>query len=243
MKPVAIFVLFVLYAAAAVGQTPVGENPEKEVIAIVGGKKFSVEDKDRLSGLILGQLLEQFARDNRIEPSEEELEVFIRKSDEMQRRHRMQMEQDRKNLVAELKDSSLSAQRRKEIESRLQTIESILQSNREMNTETGGQQQLLSMKRRIARQVVRSWKINKALYARYGGRVIFQQAGVEPLDAYRDFLREQQRSGAFRIVDKRCEASFWRYFTDDAMHAFYPQDEGARFINTPWWLMESPPEE
>jgi hypothetical protein len=73
--------------------------------------------------------------------------------------------------------------------------------------------------------------------------VIFQQAGVEPLDAYRDFLREQEKIGAFRILDRRYEASFWRYFTNDDMHTFYAKDEGAKFINTPWWMMEQPPQE
>jgi hypothetical protein len=60
----------------------------------------------------------------------------------------------------------------------------------------GMEDQMRLMKRQIAQQFVKSWKINKALYAQYGGRVIFQQAGVEPLDAYRDFLKEQEKKGA-----------------------------------------------
>ena len=60
----------------------------------------------------------------------------------------------------------------------------------------------------------------------HGGRVIFQQAGPEPLDACRDFLKEQQKMRAFQILDTKHEAS---------------KEEGARFINTPWWLMEKPP--
>jgi hypothetical protein len=82
--------------------------------------------------------------------------------------------------------------------------------------------------------------VNKAFYEQYGGRVIFQQAGVEPLDTYRDFLKEQEEKGAFRILDKQYEAGFWRYFTNEAMHFFYSEDDGAKFINTPWWLMEEP---
>ncbi|MBM2840094.1 MAG: hypothetical protein HW412_622, partial [Bacteroidetes bacterium] len=27
-------------------------------------------------------------------------------------------------------------------------------------------------------------------------------------------------------------------FTDDGMHTFYSKGDGAKFINTPWWLME-----
>jgi hypothetical protein len=107
----------------------------------------------------------------------------------------------------------------------------------------GMEDQMRLMKRQIAQQFVKSWKINKALYAQYGGRVIFQQAGVEPLDAYRDFLKEQEKKGAFQIIDKQYEPEFWRYFTNDAMHRFCDKNEGAKFINTPWWMMEETPEE
>lgn len=243
MRPIALLVVFLLIGEVAADQSSRAEIPEKDVIAVVLGKKIPVEDKDRLSGLIFGALLERFVRDNKIEPTDEELKAFILKSEEMDRQHQIQLEKDRKKLAAELKDPAVSEHDRKEKESRLQTIESILKSNREMKVQAGGEKQLLEMKRQMAWQFVRSWKINKALFAKYGGRVIFQQAGVEPIDAYRDFLREQQKSGAFQILDKKYEASFWRYFINDAMHTFYPEGEGAKFINTPWWMMDQTPEQ
>ena len=70
--------------------------------------------------------------------------------------------------------------------------------------------------------------------------MIFQQAGPEPVDAYRDFLREQEKNGSFQILDKQYRAPFWQYFTNDAMHTFYSKSDGAKFINSPWWLMEQP---
>ncbi len=243
MRPIALVVVFLLIGEIAADQSPRAETPEKDIIAVVFGKKIPVDDKDRLSGLILGALLERFVRDNKIEPTDEELKAFILRSEEMERQHRIQLEKDRKKLVAELKDPAVSEHDRKEKESRLQTIESILKSNREMKAQVKGEKQLLEMKRQMAWQFVRSWKINKALFAKYGGRVIFQQAGVEPIDAYRDFLKEQEKSGAFQILDKKYEASFWRYFTNDAMHTFYPEGEGAKFINTPWWMMDQTPEQ
>ncbi len=243
MRSIVLLVVFVLIGEVAADPSPRAETPEKDIIAVVLGKKIPVADKDRLSGLILGALLERFVRDNKIEPTNGELKAFILRSEEMDRQHQIQLEKDRKKLAAELKGPAVSEHDRKEKESRLQTIESILKSNREMKAQAGGEKQLLEMKRQMAWQFVRSWKINKALFAKYGGRVIFQQAGVEPIDAYRDFLREQQKSGAFQILDKKYEASFWRYFTNDAMHAFYPEGEGAKFINTPWWMMDQTPEQ
>ena len=243
MKPIVILLMMGLVAGAAYAQTPQA-NSDSDVIAVVLGEEITVEDKDRLDGLIFGALLEQFAKDNKIEPTEEELDVFVVKTEEKERQHQLEFEENRKRLVAELKATTLSERERQDKESQLQTIESILKTTREMKEQTRGmQEQLRPMKRQMARQFVGTWKINKTLYAKYGGRVIFQQAGVEPLDAYRDFLREQEKNGAFQILDKQYEAPFWRYFTNDAMHTFYSKDDGAKFINTPWWMIEQSPKE
>ena len=138
-----------------------------------------------------------------------------------------------------MKSASLDDEGRKSAEAQLKTVEDILKTDREMQDETKGiEEEVRLAMRDMARNIVNTWKINKALYEKYGGRVIFQQMGVEPVDAYRDFLREQEKNGAFKIIDKKYEAGFWRYYTNDAMHTFYPDDEGRKFINTPWWMME-----
>lgn len=244
LNPIAILLVMSLAAGAAFAETPPAKDSGKDAIAMVLGKKVTAKDKNRLNGLIFGALLEKFARENKVEPTDKELDTFVMKTEEIEKQHQIKFEEDRKKLVIALKSTSLSTRERKDKKSQLQTLESILKTTREMKEGTKGmEEQLRTMKRKNARRFVRSWKINKALYAKYGGRVIFQQAGVEPLDAYRDFLREQEKNGAFRILDKKYEAPFWRYFTNDAMHNFYPKDDGAKFINTPWWMMEQPPEE
>ncbi len=100
------------------------------------------------------------------------------------------------------------------------------------------------MQREFARAIIQQWKVNRALYEQYGGRIIFQQLGPEPLDAYREFLEEKRREGAFEINDPELVAEFWRYFTDDSIHSFYrPGDpSGARALATPPWTQLEPPE-
>jgi hypothetical protein len=138
--------------------------------------------------------------------------------------------------------SPISEKDRKDKEAQLQSIEKILKTKRDLKELSGGmEEQMRTARRNLAQRFVRAWKINKALYAKYGGRIIFQQGGVEPLDAYRDFLKEQEKKGTFQIVDKNYEAPFWKYFTNDAMHTFYAKEEGEKFINTPWWMMEEAP--
>jgi hypothetical protein len=91
----------------------------------------------------------------------------------------------------------------------------------------------------VAAAFIRQWKINRSLYREYGGRVIFQQGGPEPLDAYRLFLEERQRDGDFEILDPALGAEFWRYYRNDAMHSFYPPGsaEEKRVFERPSWAV------
>jgi len=97
--------------------------------------------------------------------------------------------------------------------------------------------QVETMQRDMARSMIRQWKLNRALYRQYGGRIIYQQLGPEPLDAYRLYLEERQAAGDFRITDAQLAARFWRYFTDDSIHSFYAPGSaaGAQAFERPPW--------
>lgn len=225
-------------------EMPAEDAADAKVIAVVLGKKITVAEKEKLNEIIFGELLKQFAAENKIEPTQEELEAFVQKTKEKEKQHQINLRADRERLIEELKSESLPDQEREQKASHLKTIERILKRERDMDEGTKGMdEKMRTVRLQMAQQFVKSWKINKALYEKYGGRVIFQQAGVEPLDAYRDFLKEQEKEGAFRILDKSLEESFWHYFTNDAMHTFYDKEDGAKFINNPWWMSDGPPDE
>lgn len=96
-------------------------------------------------------------------------------------------------------------------------------------------EQIAAMRREMTQSIIRQWKTNRQLYSEYGGRVIYQQLGPEPLDAYRRFIEERQRAGAFTIVEESYKTPFWRYFTDDTMHTFFePGSEASAFEVPPW---------
>ena len=92
----------------------------------------------------------------------------------------------------------------------------------------------------IATAFIMQWKINRALYEQYGGRIIFQQGGPEPLDAYRKFLEENAARGDVQIVDKDLEAGFWRYYRDESIHDFVKPGsaEEAKAFAAPPWLVD-----
>jgi hypothetical protein len=232
--------VFVIPVSSQIDQSKTLEQ-DNETIAVVLGKKITVKDKDKLNGVIFGALLEQYAKDNKIEPTEAELDAFVKKTEEISRQQQADFEKDRKKLTQELKPPSLTEKEKKEKTEQLKTIENILKITKEAEERTRGMdEKMQTMKRNMAQHFVKTWKINKSLYEKYGGRVIFQQAGVEPLDAYRQFLKEQEMKGAFKILNKDYEVSFWKYFINDSMHTFYSKDDGAKFMKTPWWLMDKP---
>jgi len=98
-------------------------------------------------------------------------------------------------------------------------------------------EQAETMRRDMATAMIRQWKINKSLYETYGGRIIYQQLGPGPLDAYREFLEERERAGAFTITDPALAERFWAYFKDDSRHDFMEpdsEDEAHAFSVPPW---------
>jgi len=213
------------------------------VIAVVCGQDITLQDKSRLDGLIVATLLDKFAKDNKIATTEAELDAFTRQTEEKHKEHQQELEQDLPELRRELQSTTLNDRDRKDKEELLRLTERALKSFREIQKlSQDKEEEMRPMKRRRAEQFVLRWKINQTLYQKYGGRVIFQQAGVEPLDAYRDFLRDQERTGAFIIVDKESATQFWRYFTTDRLHTFLPPAEAAQSMQIPWWLIEKQPE-
>ncbi|MDH3895396.1 MAG: hypothetical protein OES78_12630, partial [Chromatiales bacterium] len=95
--------------------------------------------------------------------------------------------------------------------------------------------QVDAMRRDMGRSMIRQWKINKALYREYGGRVIYQQFGPEPLDAYREYLEAQQREGTFVIHEMAFEDEFWSDFSDDSKHSFFERGTEASAFEVPTW--------
>lgn len=240
-KILLIIALFANGAINAISQTtpPVDPGEDKKPLATVLGKTIGTEQKDQLDGLIFGALLDQYAKDNGIEPTEAEIKLFLDYQESTSLNSLQKSESDKSQLEKELESRSLSAEQRKEKQSELEKVETDIRNQKETRVEAGKyEEQLRPMRRDMAIRQVKHFKINQVLFKKYGGRVIFQQAGVEPLDAYRDFLLEEQKKGRFTINDKDDEAAFWKYFTDDKTHTFFSSDEGPKMMEKPFWLME-----
>ena len=86
----------------------------------------------------------------------------------------------------------------------------------------------------IGEQFVKGWKLDRALYQKYGGTVIFQQGNpMEPVGAYRKFLEEMEQAKVFEIYDPDNRTKFWHYFV--RKHPFQASPKDINF-DKPWWM-------
>ncbi|RYD35304.1 MAG: hypothetical protein EOP87_07595 [Verrucomicrobiaceae bacterium] len=218
-----------------------GKDPEEKpaMIAEVLGKPIKADQSEALTSLIFTAMMGKYAKEKNIEATDKEIETFLAKGDEMGKVSRQGFVKDKKRLEEELKSTTLSAADRKKKEEELAMAEDLLKT---MAEDADKPPERHPEETKMAREFVRTWKVNRELFKQYGGRVIFQQAGPEPVDAYRDFLREEEAKGSFRITDAKAKEVFWKYFTDESMHTFLDAKDGAQAMEIPWWLKEQKPE-
>jgi len=209
----------------------VAAHPERDptdVIATVLGEVITVADATEIGidSLINGALLTQFAKDNGIEATEEELTAFTDWLAANARESLTEFEAQRVELLAALEAADDASRAR--IQGRLDTVVSLIEARSEPPPDP-------ALTRPIAKRWVENWKIQKALFDKYGGRAHYQQAGVQPFDAVIEFLQEQEAKGAFTILDDSYEDEFWAYWRSDG-HDFIPEEKAAELLATPMWL-------
>jgi len=141
-------------------------------------------------------------------------------------------------LDRQLSNADLVDSERAQLSAERDAVQSLLDTLAELEASAGEDPAAEQAARReVAAAFIRHWKRHRALYRQYGGWLVHQQTGPEPLDAYRQFLEAQQDKGNFRILDEDLARNFWRYYRDDGIHVFYPPDGEAaeRAFETPPW--------
>jgi hypothetical protein len=79
------------------------------------------------------------------------------------------------------------------------------------------------------------WKIERELFKRYGGVVAVSKfRSPIPLEAYRRFLEDTQRTGAFEIFDPKLRQAFFEQLSEKPRFTVPPEEIN---FDKPWWLM------
>jgi hypothetical protein len=213
--------------SASAASRPAGEG---KVMAVVLG--MSITDRDipmpkltsapadpgwaeqyrnrTLSGRIMKPLVDRFVRENQLEPTEAELQAA---TEGVRRQIADRDWRDRSELAevtAKLNAGGLEAREQRRHESSKRAMEKTIEISGRIQTRPAADGKDIA--RRLAEWQVPSWKLHRALYRKYGGTVIWQQAGIEAVGAMRTFLEEQQKAGNLKIQDPQFENEFWKYF-------------------------------
>lgn len=239
-------------AAEKAADTPVamvfGQHVYAKDLVVPGGAQAKdaataeLAKGEALRARVWTAVFDEYAHRRKIEPTLAEINSQIEGHRRITARLDAERVQQREALMAELKSPNLSEARRKAAQQHLDTLNRLAEfdARRAQELRDPAQQKMQQeSERRVAAQWVRQWKLNQALYREFGGRIIFQQAGWEPIDAYRKLLDQAEASRQLVLTDPVWRAAVYRYFE----HRFVYADEAkARYyFEKPYW--ERTPEE
>jgi hypothetical protein len=90
----------------------------------------------------------------------------------------------------------------------------------------------------FAQWMLGNWKLQKHLYAEFGGgRILWQQGGLEAFDAMRTCLESVEKKGEFKITDAELRAKLYEYWTRS--HGAFLTDDKEQIRTTflePEWI-------
>ncbi|QPG05982.1 SurA N-terminal domain-containing protein [Salinimonas marina] len=88
--------------------------------------------------------------------------------------------------------------------------------------------------KKMAREQVNTWLIDKALYQQHGGVVVFTpRKPLFPVEAYQIEFRRYQQQGQLTIHDAGLKAGFWQTFEKNYDFEIPPSQVS---FAKPWWL-------
>jgi hypothetical protein len=198
--------------------------------------------EEALRNLVWSSVFADYAKERKVELTAAEIELQIRQTKRFMSEDKVRREKQREELIAELKSPGLSDSKRTQTQQYLATLNSLRDHDARMEKERSdpaAEKMLLDSEKKVAAVWVKQWKMNQALYREFGGRIIFQQAGWEPIDAYRALLDRYKAEKLFVVHDPSLQETVYRYF----QHTFvYADEKQAKFyFEKPYW--ERTPEE
>jgi len=232
------FIACMLFMLTPVSHAQQGYGkPEDPVAADVLGVEIRTSNPGEMAYVIKQMLTVNYAKTHNLRATDAEIEQFIAGKQEADDRVRKEVEARHVEIQKALQSETLPDAERTQLEGELQFLQQMQQAAQDADKQNGDSRRAAA-ETQMARAIIGPWKVNKALYKQYGGRVIYQQGGAEPLDAYYKFFKAAQKGGELKFVNSDLETAFWGYFSSDSKHKFYPENEKDQAINTPWWQRE-----
>jgi hypothetical protein len=162
--------------------------------------------------------LDWFVATQKLAATDADLEAYAKWNEEFQRRDKERRAQRLEAIEAELAKPGIAGERREQMlrERDLYRQVAARDAEREAAARDPGS------RRRVWGPWITSFKANKALYEKYGGRVGLTKFGPEPIGALETLLREREKAGALRIFDEALAKEFWHWYAVQPRRAAKP---------------------
>lgn len=245
-----------LLAGLCNAETTQSTQADQKVIAEVLGQKITQADQSQLQELIIKPLFDKYVKDKGLEPTEVELETFVKHSDDRDRERLAKDEKQKKELLAELTTKTLSDDQRAQKKKHLEVVEWLISYDEKRKKEEAAfndhaTDEQIKERRNLrhqsklkgARLFVQNWKLFQSLYQNYGGRIAGDKFGPVPIDALMSFVKEEKKKGNFAIFDPELEKAFWEklsYNSKSLERLVFDKETGDRYMSQPWWTIDQP---
>ena len=227
--------LLLLLAPLSQAQENYGKS-EDPVAAEALGVQIRTRNPDEMAYVINQVLMTRYVKEHKLGATDGEIEKFLARKKELDALSRKQAESRQAEINKALQSNTLPASERDQLQNELKFLDEMDKAA----NQSADDAETAKIEDQLARSFIVQWKVNQSLFRKYGGRVVYQQGGAEPLDAIHDFLKDAQKADDFTILNKAFEPALWSYYTTDSKHRFYPEsgNEKEQAINTPWWMRE-----
>jgi hypothetical protein len=150
-----------------------------------------------------GPVVDRFVKRQKIEATADEIEKFKSNSRKMNERNVREREARLVELKKELAAPNLSNEDKAKLKEERAMYEKSVAAIREPRA--------ADVPEDLARMFIVAWKTERELHRVYGGRVIFQQAGPEALDARRRLFEQAEQNGDIKFDDVGIRHLFYYY--------------------------------
>lgn len=193
-----------------------------------------------LEYLIFSEAQNHLLEEAGLKPTESEIQAFIDFSTKKEKERLGELESQRKDLLRQLQADDLTENKKNMLMEYLNVTNQLISDELTRTEEEKAHPNFTQIKQKsmqnVAALTVTSWKFNKALYEKYGGRVIFQQAGCEPVDAYKKWLEEHLQATTIEISDPAFGHVFDRLFHYFEMpHTYIEKESADKYFARSWW--------
>ena len=204
----------------------VGQENSRVLVAELDGKSIYRDDLQgtsdqeiakALQTRIGGAIFEQFISDNARELKVSEAEIdqaakyFTERHAEKMAMEAPALKEKLAELTAKVEAAAANSSERRKLETQRADIELLLEQQ--------------PPSRETIKFILTHWKYQNVLYKKYnGGRLLWQQMGIEAFDATRVLLETAEKKGRFKIHEPKIRDEFYFYWTKQNHGAFLIDD-------------------